>query len=239
MVTYAFIPARSGSSRIQDKNVQKVGGRPLVQTAMRCSHMAGSDCVVVSTDDVGSVDRVLGWWNLCQYHERPDSLAGPNAQIEPAIEHWGRRADLLDDDVICLVQPTSPFRRPESIRACVDAVQSGKAPTALTVTRFERLPFLGRKLTDDGRSLWERPRGWTRPRSQDVRHVPEEAGSVYVFTWRHLKRTGSRMCDRPAVVEVDRFEALEIDTPADLELARVLAPHVEDLRRMEEERGSE
>lgn len=238
MTVVAFIPARAGSERIPDKNLQEVGDFSLVVHVCDQAQIAGVDRVVLSTDELRIYQHVTShqWHHMrCadEWHERPANLAGPNAQIEDAVLHWARRASIADEDIICILQPTSPFRRPESIRACVEAVQSGKAETALTVTRFARLPFLGRKITDDGRSLWERPRGWKRPRSQDVRHVPQESGSVYAFTWGHLKRTGQRMEERPAVVEVDWLEALEIDTPADLELARILAPHVDRLRGMD------
>lgn len=239
MTTYAFVPARGGSNRIPDKNLQQVrDGKhewSLVHIAIE-DGMDSCDRVVLGTDSPVIMGEITIYMDAdperFSAHDRPPQLAGPYAQIEDAILHWGRRADLADDDVICLLQPTSPFRRIESVRACVDAVASGEHESALTVTLDGRAPFRGRKLLSNGVALWERPKGWTRPRSQDIRKQPEEAGSVYAFSWRHLKRTGQRMGEGAYCVVVDRFEALEIDTPQDLELARVLAPHVDELRRV-------
>lgn len=228
---YAFVPARGGSKRIPDKNLRCVGRDSLVfEAALAAVEVAGDASTVVSTDDdkIASAVEGLG----VQVHRRPSPLAHEHAQLEDVVAHWAKRQLLRDDDVIVLLQPTSPFRRTRSVHACIDAILYGEADTALTVTRNSRGPFMGRSFTSDGRSLWERPRAWKRPRSQDVRWRPEEAGSCYAFTWGHLKRTGQRMCRRPAVVVVDRYEAIEIDTHEDLQLARAILPHVDRLRAL-------
>ncbi len=127
------------------------------------------------------------------------------------------------DTVIAILQPTSPFRTPATVRECVRLVRSGKWNAACTVT--EASAFGGRLKADEHGTRFMRyaPAGW-RPRTQDVprRWAGTENGCVYAFTRGHLKSKRHRLCDeRTAAVVIDRWEALDIDSPADLEMARM------------------
>jgi CMP-N-acetylneuraminic acid synthetase len=259
MTTWAFIPARAGSQRIPGKNLAHVGNRTLLERAIRAAADAGCE-VVVSSDSTEVIDCASGY--LAAYlldaqelpphltvfapHHRPEHLAGPHAQIEDAIAHWLVRSSLADDDVICLLQPTSPFRRPETIRACVDLVTTHKLDAAMAIKRdFARATLNGRvrglwserEQRDVGyRVIWNHPPDF-RPRSQDTRNVGVDCGLCYAFTAGHFRRTGSRMAQITGAVVVGEIEAFDIDTPAQLEAARLLAPHAERLMEMEETGG--
>lgn len=232
MTAIAFIPARGGSTRIPRKNLAQVGGRSLLERAIGVAK-ASCDRVVVSTEDeeIATVARR----EHCEVHERPD---GRDGQIEDVIAHWLRRCDpvLDDDDVIVLLQPTSVFRRPETVRECVRLVREHGLDSALAVlTDVRREVFSGRlRARYDSatgkdiaaRVIFDRPLDW-RPRSQDVRSIGVEAGSVYAFTVRHFRATGCRMGGRDAAVRVPWIEAFEIDEPEQLEVARLLAAYAD------------
>ena len=218
---YAFIPARGGSERIPNKNLQKVGGVSMVKRALLCGEGAGAR-VVLSTDS----EAIAAEGEGCQIHHRPEHMAGPRAQIETAIKHWGRERGLERSDVVVLLQPTSPLRRVETVRRCVELAH-GPQGFGFTVTLDAREPFRGNRanVSDSGlaRCVFERPKGWTRPRSQDVRLCPEENGCVYAFRWGHLLDTGSRMGSGVmACVPTPWWEAWEVDEPDDLRVAEAL-----------------
>lgn len=248
MTVFAFIPARAGSQRVPRKNLAEVGGSSLVHRACRAAYDALTDTVslsppiVVSTDDDEIANAARADWGAT-VHQRPEHLATATAQIEDAIAHWLARSSLKDDDVIALLQPTSPFRRSETIRSCVHLVTEYGLDSAIAVKRdFARATLNGRV-----RGLWseseQRDVGlkviWNhqpdfRPRSQDTRNVGVDCGLCYTFTAGHFRRTRSRMAQITGAVPVSAIEAFDIDTPADLEHARILAPHAERLIAMEE-----
>ncbi len=153
-------------------------------------------------------------------HHRPAHLAGPDSQIEDAIAQWLETADVADDDICVLLQPTSCFTRPETIVECVRLARLHGA--ALTVRECPEAYFAGDLNEHDGyaKVSWRHSRK-TRPRSQDLRWVTE-SGSVYAFTVEHFRETGCRMKRRAAVVVTSWLEAFEIDDPEDLEIARAL-----------------
>jgi CMP-N-acetylneuraminic acid synthetase len=107
-----LIPARGGSKGIPGKNLAPLAGRPLIAwtiEAARASRLLTS--VVVSTDDdaIGEVAREHGVEVLA----RPAELAGDETPMLDVIRH---AVDALGPvDVLVLLQPTSPLRRPDHI----------------------------------------------------------------------------------------------------------------------------
>ncbi len=237
----AFVPARSGSDRVPDKNRQRIAGRTLVQRAVRCALDAGLP-VVVSTDSEAiwqdadlerrPEDPLLEW------HARPEQLAGPASQIECAVRHWmlGPGALARRARAIVLLQPTSPLRRSQTVAECVRLLHEERLDSVTTVERDTGYVFAGRvralwdaeAMQDVGhRVIWDRPvdeppGSHNRPRTQDIPPRARENGAVYVFTREHFRRTGSRMGGRGAVVLMDRHEGWEVDTPGDLAVARAI-----------------
>ena len=245
MAVIAFIPARGGSERVPGKNLREVAGVPLVARAAA----AAIDCdqVVVSTDDpqIAAMAR-----RAVEVHHRPPLLAGPHAQIEDAIWHWLCGEDLADDDVIVLLQPTSPFRRAETVRACVRraslSAQGACGGGCFTVTACPEAAFAGELYMDglgvnSGFMRWHRshlhtPEG--RARTQDLDHLYREDGCVYAFTVRFFSKHRTRMAclDDPDQglgaswhYAISRLESFEIDTEADLIVANAIAPVIDRL----------
>lgn len=237
MTTIGFIPARAGSTRVPGKNLaglrgRQVGGMCLVRRAIECAQAAELDRIVVSSDDTETLRLAVEWG--AEAHERPAKHADAHAQIEDAITHWMRyvAAPMLEpDDVLVLLQVTSPFRRPETVRACVDLVRTHDLDSALTVSLDpKRTVFAGRLrgLWDDlsqreigKRVVWDRPP--IRPRTQDVESIPIENGCCYAFTARHFVAHRNRMGGREAVVPIGAIEAWDIDTEDDLRIAQAIA----------------
>ncbi|NDZ77161.1 acylneuraminate cytidylyltransferase [Streptomyces sp. SID10853] len=126
----AVIPARGGSKGVPAKNLEAVGGVPLVARAVRaCRGARRVTDIAVSTDDerIATAAREAG----ADVVLRPAEIAGDTATSEAAVLH------ALDayrgTDVVLLVQCTSPFLTSEEIDGVAAAVTDGGADTALTV----------------------------------------------------------------------------------------------------------
>ena len=204
MRVVAFIPARGGSRRIPRKNWTKVGRYSLVgHTLMHCKD-AGIERVILSTDDnpagiaqwLSSGEPEVPMFRGVEVHDRPPHLATDDAQIEDAIAHWAETAGDSWDAMV-LLQPTSPLRRPETIRACLDSMGAGSAMATKDVDCFDHLK----------REAW----------SQSF-----DSGCVYAFKRSHWERHRCRYSDATVCVPIDRFEAWEIDDPLDLVVAEAL-----------------
>ncbi|HET6582799.1 MAG TPA: NTP transferase domain-containing protein, partial [Nannocystaceae bacterium] len=221
MTTVALIPARGGSKGIPRKNLQPLAGRPLVvHSIAQARACAGIDRVFVSTDDdeIADVAARAG----AEIVRRPPELAGDTASTESAIEHalaaW--RADGLEPTRIVLLQATSPFRTGDQLARALARFDAVGCDSMLSVVSFHGFVW---RTQPDGTATPQTYDPVARPRRQDIHDVVRETGSFYVFTRALFERTGARLGGRISAFEVPAEDALDIDEPADLALARAEA----------------
>lgn len=114
----ALIPARSGSKRIQGKNVRPLCGHPLLAYTIAAAQASGIfDGIIVSTESVETAEIARHYGAEVPFL-RPVEFA---ADLSPDIE-WVR--DLLErlraagrlSECFSLLRPTSPFRQAATIR---------------------------------------------------------------------------------------------------------------------------
>lgn len=214
----ALIPARGGSKGIPDKNIRPLAGRTLVQYAAQAASASGVvDRIVLSTDSerIAAEGRRIG---IEVPFIRPLELAGDETPMFPVIEH---AVDFLEQrgwqpDIIVLLQPTSPLRRPDHIRSAVQQLRDGSADSVVTVVELPRhlSPDYVMRI-EDGRLVPFLPEGAAVTRRQDARPACVRDGTVYAFWTQTMRETRSiygRDC-RPLVLPAR--ESLAIDTLED------------------------
>lgn len=109
----AFIPARGGSRGIPKKNIQLLGGVPLIAYSINDARLAISVTrVIVSTDsqEIAEVAREAG---AEVPFLRPEELAGDKSLIGDALDYTCKRLSMEEGfrpDAIIYLYPTSPFR---------------------------------------------------------------------------------------------------------------------------------
>jgi YrbI family 3-deoxy-D-manno-octulosonate 8-phosphate phosphatase len=196
----------------------------LVARAVRAATAAELvDRVVVSTDDDEIAETARSWG--AEIVRRPAALSSDFASSEVALLHaideLCHQADEADDPELCvLVQCTSPFVTPSDIDGTIRALRDDGAESALSVTGHHG--FLWR--VDDGGARGVNHDVAVRLRRQDLEPELLETGGVYVMQVGGLRRHHHRFFGRVAVHPVPRLRSMEVDDPADLAMARALAP---------------
>ncbi|MGT2426045.1 cytidylyltransferase domain-containing protein [Amnibacterium kyonggiense] len=220
----AVIPARGGSKGVPGKNVARVGGVPLVARAVAAARRAGIGDVRVSTDDaaIAAAARDAG----ARVIDRPAALAGDTASSEAALLH---ALDVLEaegplPEVLVFLQATSPFIEPVPLARAVRRVLDDEADSVLSA--FETYAFLWRDA--DGGANGVNHDASFRPRRQDREPHFQETGAFYVLRTSGFREAGFRFFGRTAIEPVAAERAVEIDDARELELARVLAPVLDD-----------
>jgi YrbI family 3-deoxy-D-manno-octulosonate 8-phosphate phosphatase len=221
----AVIPARGGSLGIPAKNLQPVGGVPLVGRAVRAAmHAERIDRVVVSTDDpeIAAVARAHG----AEVLERPAELSTSTATSESALLHVLDQlvaAGDSDPEICVLVQCTSPFVSPADLDGVVDVLTSDGADCSFTVTGHHG--FLWRPAAGGVEAVNHDARA--RTRRQDLAPEYLETGAAYAMRVVGFREHGHRFFGRLAVHAVPGERAIEIDDHADLILARTMVATVD------------
>ena len=216
----ALIPARGGSKGIPGKNLQQVGGVPLVCRSIRAAQASnGVGRVMVSTDDdaIAAAAAAEGAGVI----RRPAAIAGDTASSESALLHALEQLEQqgpLETELVFL-QCTSPFTTGHQIDAVLSTLRADDCNSSFAVS-----PWHGFLWRTDGRGINHDPEQ-PRQRRQDLEPAFLETGAIYAMNIAAFRRCGSRFClpTRPVVVEQ---VGPEIDTPDDLALCRSIAAQI-------------
>lgn len=219
--TVAVIPARGGSKGVPGKNLKRIGGRSLVERAVEaCQQALNVDFVVVSTDDedIAAHAGALG----AHVVERPPELSDDNATSESALVHALDEigAEGVDPTVVAFVQCTSPFIAPEGLDEACRRVLDGRADSVFAAV--ETYDFMWR-MGESGGVVGLNHDQAERLRRQDRRPDWRETGAFYVMSVSGFRAANHRFFGRIAVQPVAAADAIEIDTPEELDLARAQA----------------
>jgi CMP-N,N'-diacetyllegionaminic acid synthase len=227
MLVLGLVPARGGSKGVPGKNVRPLAGHTLLEYTARAARESGViDRVILSTDspEIADAGRRAG---LEVPFMRPAALAADNTPMLPVIEH--ALAEIArggwSPDIIVLLQPTSPLRRPLHIRDAVHLLRDTGADSVVTVVEVPRhlSPDYVMRV-DEGRLKPFLPGGARVTRRQDARPAYSRDGTVYAFRRSTIERFGGIYGDDCRPLVIDASESLSIDSPADWDEAeRLLA----------------
>jgi CMP-N-acetylneuraminic acid synthetase len=213
-----LVPARAGSKGVPGKNVRLLAGRPLIAyTAAAALGSGVLDRVVLSTDSdaIAEVGRAAG---LEVPFIRPAELAADATPMLPVIRHAidtlaqsGWRADIL-----VLLQPTSPLRTADHIRAAVALLEEGRADSVVSVVRVPAhlSPDYVMRI-DDGRLQPFLPEGYRVTRRQDARPAYSRDGTVYACWRGTIERFGNIYGNDSRPLLIAAADSLSIDTADD------------------------
>lgn len=223
MRVLGLIPARGGSKGIPGKNVRPLGGRPLLAwTAEAALASRRLSRVVLSTDDeeIAEAGRRCG---LDVPFLRPAELARDDTPTLPVVRH---ALESLEDelDAVCLLQPTSPFRRAEDIDACIAMLEERELDAVVSVLPVPHEHNPHWVYFEDGAGLLRLATGEEQPipRRQELPPAFHRDGSIYV-TRRDVVMGGSLYGRRlGGYVTPDAGRSVNLDTPADWERAEGL-----------------
>lgn len=222
----AVVPARGGSKAIPRKNLEELGGVSLVRRAVELAlGLPWIDMTVLSTDDEEIADegRKAG---IEVPSLRPDELATDLASGYAVWRHAHLDAEAQTGqtfDLSVLIQPTSPFRRPEDVEACADLVVFGEFDSAVTVspTPAHFTPEKTMTLTSSGALKPYLPVNQFQPTRQLIPAYYHLNGVCYAARRNVITDREHVFGDQTGAVVIDR-QLVNIDDPFDLELARWL-----------------
>lgn len=216
------VPARGGSKGIPLKNLHPVAGKPLlVHTAELVAGLDWVDRAVVSTDHLLVRETALHA-GLDVPFMRPESLSGDRIGDVEVLAH-ALAATENDDgehyDLVVMLQPTSPLRRPEDVTAAVDKLIDDSLDSVWTVTATDLKAHPLKQLVIDanGRLGYFDARGAEIVARQQLGPVYHRNGVAYVVR-RGVIEQGGLMGERSGALVIETPQ-VSIDTLSDIELA--------------------
>jgi CMP-N,N'-diacetyllegionaminic acid synthase len=214
----ALIPARGGSKGLPGKNIQPLGGVPLIGWTIAAARQSAQfEWIVVSTDDE-AIAQVAREYGAETPFLRPARLATDHATSNEVIAH--AMSALGTQGAFALLQPTSPFRNAGHIREAAALLKAGRAQMVLSVAGAKPLSWM---LTmDEGGALSQASPNDPAARRQDGGSYALPNGAIYLTTAEAFAQAGGLPRDGLMGLPMGVIDSLDIDTAEDFALAEAV-----------------
>ncbi len=228
MEPLVVIPARAGSKGVPGKNIKLLDGKPLIKYTIDAAlEVFNSNQIIVSTDSP-DIKRVAEQSGLVVPFLRPDHLATDTASSHDVIVHamnYCISNYAYTPNTIVLLQPTSPFRKGNHIKAALD-LYDPSLDMVVSVKETDANPYYVLYEEDEEKFL-RKANSSNAKRRQDVPKVWELNGAIYIIKPESIKTKEIGEFDKVIKYEMDSMSSIDIDTPLDWEIAEIISKKIE------------
>lgn len=218
MSVFALITARGGSKGLRRKNLKTLLHKPLIYwTIQPAKDSAFVEFVCVSTEDDEIKEVSLGYG--AKVADRPYELATDQALSEDVIAHFiSQEKSLSKDDLLVLLQPTSPMRTAKHIDEAIRLYNSNPN-TKCVISVYEPLEHPAKAYTKDKAGnlvgLYSSSAPYMRRQDLPICYCPN--GAIYVFKVKDFLQLSKIPRDSVVPYVMDISLSRDIDTIEDLE----------------------
>ena len=232
MIT-AFVPARQGSERLQNKNMRQLAGMSLASlSVLQALELHGVSNVVFSTDSeryaesaIGDVQNAGSSTNRLTIHYRDASAAGPHAKIFDVLRSLASNS-FFETEFVLLMLPTAPLRHRSTAERIINLTKN-QGQAAFTACPYDfHVPFAFRLTSEDTDKPWDpllvsspMVTGVTRSQDQSIYLHPHGGFATARVSELQDRRT---IYEGARPVVTTRIEGLDVDVSEDLRLVRCL-----------------
>jgi CMP-N-acetylneuraminic acid synthetase len=219
MSSLAVIPARGGSTRLKDKNIHPLCGKPLIRWVVEAVVNSDSfDSVIVSTDSDKIFEAVsdLGVTRHC----RPEHLATTQSTVLDAMLNLMETSEKYDTFSYFL--PTCPFITSEDIRAGVELLGRSAKASVISMTEMKETVQLACLMKE----------GWVLPvfdnleqgltNSKYIKKYYKPSGAFYMGYWDTILKNKSFFKGDVKGVVVPEERSVDINNAYDIAYAESL-----------------
>jgi CMP-N,N'-diacetyllegionaminic acid synthase len=222
----AYIPARSGSKSIIDKNIVDVCGKPLIAYSIEAAKASKYvDKIMMSTDSAKYAEIAIKYGAEAPFL-RPPELAGDNSSEMDACLHllkWIEQNTKERFDIVVKFEPTSPLRIAQDVDKAIEKLVEKNADTVVSVTEAITHPFWMNTLPSD-----HSMKGFIKPdvakkNRQELPVYYQLDGVMYVARVDFVKKHRTWFSDDNGYATITPNErSIDIDGQIQLELVRLL-----------------
>lgn len=223
MKTLYVIPARGGSKGIPGKNIKPLAGKPLIGYSVDVARALADDADICVTTDDHEIIKTVERMGLKVPFVRPAELAtdqsGTYEVLLHALDYYESQG--IHYDIMVLLQPTSPFRTAEDVKACLD-LYTPDIDMVVSVKPAATNPYYNAFETDENGFLHISKGDGHYTRRQDAPKVWEYNGAVYVINTDSLRRMKLGEFPHRRMSEMSTEHSIDLDTPTDWLIAETL-----------------
>lgn len=214
-----IIPARRGSKRIPGKNKKFFNGKPIIlQVIELLKNFKEIKRIIVSTDDpdIAVIAKSSG---AEVPFMRPDEISGDFTDTITVIKHAIKVTNLLREEVILCVYPTSIFIDETLIMQIKSGIEWNPSKFVFSVKKYSHPITRAFKLSNKNQVILEKKINY---RTQDLPVYYHDAGQIYAAKGGVWLSSKEIISTGAIAVELNSKNSIDIDYIEDWEFAEIL-----------------
>ena len=223
MKNIAIIPARSGSKGLPNKNIIKLGGKPMMSYSIEAAINSGCfEEVMVSTDSNEYAEIAMHYGANVPFLRSEETSSDEASSWDMVIEVLNQYINKgLQFDTFCLLQPTSPLRTAKDIKNAYNLYYERNSLSVVSVCEAEHSPLLYGKISENALFI-NYINSEFIGRRQDMEKYYRLNGAIYIVDAEGFMSRKSINYRAINAYIMPRERSVDIDTKIDFMLAEEL-----------------
>ena len=221
MKILGFIPARSGSSRLKNKNLKKFLGKPLLYHTVKFVKKLNLDEILVSTD-CKKIQKIQNNFKINNSYLRPKKLSKKKSQLTDAIFdglNWFSLNKNKMFDAVMIFQPTTPYRNLTETKKIINFFRRKKLQSLATVSKTNEHPQFIYKIFKNTKWDYVLKKRVDSLNKQDLsENYFFENGHIYLCTSKFLKKYKKFVVRDKTFLYKQNISTLDIDYLQDFKI---------------------
>ncbi len=222
MKIVSLIPARSGSKRLENKNIRKFNGRPLIYWTFSEVMKSNIEQNFLTTD-CEKIISIAKTEKITVPFIRPKNLCLDKTLMFDVVNHfykWSQK-NYLKIDAVVLLQPTSPLRQYLHINKALEKFKNSNCDTLVSVVKAGDSKEFTKVMEMNSSHLLKFKRFDTK--NLFIRNGP----SILITKIKNLER-GDLYGKKIIPFEMQNYESVDIDTEEDFFFAEFLHKKIQN-----------
>ena len=204
----ALVAVRSGSVRVQNKNLRPFAGSSLLEVKLKqLKRIKRLDGIIVNSND--DIMLQIATQNGCEAVKRDEYYASNTVSMSDVYKNM---AENCDCDVIAYINCTNPLLKDETIDNAISVFEAMEGYDSLNSAHLiKEFMFLNNKPVNYDLL--------NQPRSQDLPDYYALNFAINIITRDNMIACKNVVGKCPLIYGIDEVEATDIDNPIDFEFA--------------------
>lgn len=204
-----IITARGGSKGIPNKNMREMAAKPLIQYTIEAAINSGIFHKIIVTSDSDEILNFASNFGLI-LSKRPSNLSTDESSSFDVITYEIKNNDIKQDDMICLLQPTSPLRSSQHIKDAYDLFKNNREKSVIGF----------REANEKIEWVYKFDRNDIQPLIDDTPHQRQNFkntylvinGAIYFSTVKEFLKSGGFFSKKIIPFVMNKNDSIDIDT---------------------------
>ena len=216
MLINVFLPCRSSSIRVKNKNIKKFSNKKFGLFQLKIEQLIitkGINNIIVSTNDI----KILNYFKRKKYNKviidkRPEHLCKSSTSTDQLIKYVPK---IIKSGHVLWTHVTSPFFNNKDYSEAIKLYKKNvkKYDSLMGVTKIQDFIYNKNKPINFNKKKEK----W--PRTQTLKKLFVVNNSIFLTSTKNYSKYGDRVGKKIYLMDIGKIKSLDVDWPEDFKLA--------------------